>query len=128
VQFLGSVQGLVIGDNAQVTQHFHIQAPLPPKSLYQLPPDIAHFTGRQNELARLRALLTERPIPTVVISAITGAAGVGKTALALHVAHELAPRFPDVQLYVNLHGYDAVQRLAPTQVLARVPAGPRRRR
>jgi hypothetical protein len=44
---------------------------------------------------------------------------VGKTALAVHLAHELAPDFPDLQLYVNLHGYEPAQRLAPTQVLDR---------
>jgi tetratricopeptide (TPR) repeat protein len=53
----------------------------------------------------------------VVISAIAGTAGVGKTALALHLAHELVPRFPDIQLFVNLHGYDALQRLLPGEVL-----------
>jgi len=55
----------------------------------------------------------------VVISAIAGTAGVGKTALALHLAHELVPRFPDIQLFVNLHGYDALQRLLPGEVLDR---------
>src|SRR5437870_1828299 len=37
----------------------------------------------------------------------------------LHLSHQLAPRFPDAQLYVNLHGYDARQRLAPAQALDR---------
>jgi tetratricopeptide (TPR) repeat protein/transcriptional regulator with XRE-family HTH domain len=89
------------------------------EALHQLPPDIALFTGRQTELARLHALLPKGAAGTLVISAIAGTAGVGKTALALHLAHKLVPRFSDVQLFVNLHGYDALQRLSPGQVLDR---------
>jgi len=86
---------------------------------HQLPPDVAGFTGRDMELGKLRALVAERAAGTVVISAIAGTAGIGKTALAVHLAHELADDFPDVYLYVNLHGYEPAQRLAPTQVLDR---------
>jgi tetratricopeptide (TPR) repeat protein len=53
----------------------------------------------------------------VVISAIAGMAGVGRTALAVHLAHQLAPEYPDAQLFVNLHGYDAEQRLTPGEAL-----------
>jgi tetratricopeptide (TPR) repeat protein len=55
----------------------------------------------------------------VVISAIAGTAGVGKTALALHWAHQYLDRFPDGQLYVNLRGYDPDQPATPEEVLAR---------
>ena len=79
---------------------------LPPR---QLPGTPAHFVGRAAELAALASLLdragTAAP-GTVVISAIGGTAGVGKTALAAHFAHQVAWRFPDGQLYVNLRGYD----------------------
>jgi transcriptional regulator with XRE-family HTH domain len=89
---------------------------------HQLPPDVAEFTGRTTELSKLRVAVTGpetgRKTP-VVISAIAGMGGVGKTALAVHLAHELAPEFPDAQLYVNLHGYEPRQRLAPTNVLDR---------
>jgi tetratricopeptide (TPR) repeat protein len=74
----------------------------------QLPPAVPGFTGRARELNALTHLLGPAgtaPGP-VVISAIAGTAGVGKTALALHWAHEAADRFPDGQLYVNLRGYD----------------------
>ncbi len=75
----------------------------------QLPAAVADFTGRSPELRALTAIL-ERAGPggpgTVVISAIGGTAGVGKTALALHWAHRVAARFADGQLYVNLRGYD----------------------
>ncbi|WP_435283836.1 BTAD domain-containing putative transcriptional regulator [Streptomyces koelreuteriae] len=68
----------------------------------QLPPPPAHFTGRSGVRDSLRrALTTPGPHPTAVLS---GMAGVGKSALALHVAHEVAARFPDGQLCLNLHG------------------------
>jgi DNA-binding SARP family transcriptional activator/Tfp pilus assembly protein PilF len=87
----------------------------------QLPAAAAHFTGRGTELAALDALLGQvdgqRP-GAVVISAIGGAAGVGKTALALCWAHRVAPRFPDGQLYVNLRGYDPDQPMPAADALA----------
>ena len=72
----------------------------------QLPADVAGFTGRVEHLDRLNALIDGAPSSTVLISAIAGTAGVGKTALAVHWAHQVADRFPDGQLYVNLRGYD----------------------
>jgi transcriptional regulator with XRE-family HTH domain len=75
----------------------------------QLPAAVADFTGRAAELAALSRLLGQAgagPPGTVVISAIGGTAGVGKTALALHWAHQVAARFPDGQLHVNLRGFD----------------------
>ena len=73
----------------------------------ELPAAVPHFTGRAGALAVLTELL-DRPefSATVVISAINGTAGVGKTALAVHWAHQVSQRFPDGQLYVNLRGYD----------------------
>jgi hypothetical protein len=86
---------------------------------HQLPPKVATFTGRETELRALRALVADHIGGTLVISAIAGTAGVGKTALALQRAHELLPRYPDLQLFANLHGYDTRQRLSPGQVLDR---------
>jgi tetratricopeptide (TPR) repeat protein len=74
----------------------------------QLPPQ-SDFAGRDSELAALTGLLDEvgaHAAGMVVISAIGGTAGVGKTALAVHWAHQVAPRFGDGQLYVNLRGFD----------------------
>ncbi len=75
----------------------------------QLPAAVADFTGRSAELAALTRILDEVSADapgTVVISAIGGTAGVGKTALALHWAHQVGHRFPDGQLHVNLRGFD----------------------
>jgi tetratricopeptide (TPR) repeat protein len=73
----------------------------------QLPGKVAGFVGRADELEALTSLLDVIPARnTVVISAIHGTAGIGKTALAVHWAHEVTQRFPDGQLYVNLRGFD----------------------
>jgi hypothetical protein len=75
----------------------------------QLPADTALFTGRDDELHRLLALVgrprSEGSPGTVVISAIDGMGGIGKTALAIRAAHCLAGRFPDGQLFVDLYGF-----------------------
>ena len=73
----------------------------------QLPAGVAHFVGRAAELRVLDSLLTKLGSAdgSVPISAITGTAGVGKTALALHWAHQTAQDFPDGQLYVNLRAF-----------------------
>ncbi|WP_328678464.1 tetratricopeptide repeat protein [Streptomyces sp. NBC_00322] len=74
----------------------------------QLPLEARGFTGREEELAQLDGILAaaaERPA-AVVVSAVSGTAGVGKTALAVHWAHRVADRFPDGRLYVNLRGFD----------------------
>jgi DNA-binding SARP family transcriptional activator len=74
----------------------------------QLPAPLRSFTGRARELDQLDAVLDTagEQAPAVVISAVSGTAGVGKTALAVHWAHRVADRFPDGQLYVNLRGFD----------------------
>ncbi len=83
----------------------------------QLPAAVPHFTGRATELGRL-ASLVDGSAGTVVVSAIGGTAGVGKTALAVHWAHQVADRFPDGQLYVNLRGYDPGHPVAAADALA----------
>ncbi|MEU0334899.1 BTAD domain-containing putative transcriptional regulator [Streptomyces sp. NPDC006193] len=80
------------------------QAPLHTPRPAQLPAPPAHFTGRTDVRRALRRALTEPPAPAPAVAVISGMAGVGKSALALHVAHELRERFSDGQLYVNLHG------------------------
>jgi tetratricopeptide (TPR) repeat protein len=73
----------------------------------QLPAAPRRFAGRAAELAALTDLLEQAPAQrAVVISAISGTAGIGKTALAVHWAHQVADRFPDGQLFLNLRGFD----------------------
>jgi len=90
----------------------------------QLPADVHAFTGRRAELSELDTLHPrsgagrQDTSTAVVISAVSGTAGVGKTALALHWAHQARGRFPDGQLYVNLRGYDPDQPMSPADALA----------
>lgn len=83
----------------------------------QLPPDVAFFTGRDAELGTLDALLDRGGPAAVVISAIAGTGGIGKTSLAVHWAHRARERFPDGELYVNLRGYDPGPPVTPDQAL-----------
>ncbi|MET7457469.1 BTAD domain-containing putative transcriptional regulator [Streptomyces sp. NPDC005574] len=92
-------------------------APLSPPRPAQLPPPVGHFTGRAAVLDGLRrALAPGGGHPSVAV--VSGMAGVGKSALALHVAHSLRERFSDGQLYVNLHGATpGMSPLTPVQAL-----------
>jgi tetratricopeptide (TPR) repeat protein len=73
-----------------------------------LPADVAGFIGRDKEVSRLQNLLTRSADQADATGAyvIAGMAGVGKSALAIHVAHQVASEFPDGQLYVDLSGAD----------------------
>ncbi|MET8090733.1 tetratricopeptide repeat protein [Micromonospora sp. NPDC005220] len=74
----------------------------------QLPADSFGFAGRAGALARLDEILARAvDQPTAMgLAIVSGTAGVGKTTLAVHWAHRVAPQFPDGQLYVNLRGFD----------------------
>lgn len=77
--------------------------PVKPDRPNFLPRDVVGFVGRTDEVARLTGTAAEGG--AVVIHAVDGMAGVGKTALAVHAAHELAARFEDGQLFVDLRGH-----------------------
>ena len=81
------------------------QHPVVPR---HLPAATRHFAGRSGALTALTALAAEAAgtAQATVIAVIDGTAGIGKTTLALHFAHQVADRFPDGQLYVNLRGFD----------------------
>src|SRR5450756_2076318 len=98
-------------------------APPVPVVPSQLPADIPDFTGRAEQVEYLCDLFSDVPdgdagTGAVVVSLVAGPGGLGKTTLAVHVAHRLRTRFPDGQLYVNMRGASD-QPAAPSDVLAR---------
>lgn len=92
-----------------------------PETPEELVADIPEFTGRDEEVAQVLNLLERgrnEQTTAVVISALSGQGGVGKTALAVHVAHLVQRDFPDGQLHINLQGVEAAA-LDPAEVLGR---------
>ena len=102
-------------DNVEIAS-FHQAGQVGLAQLRLLPRDVADFTGRAGEIAELEAALLARGGQAVVVSAVAGKPGVGKSALAIHVGHRLSERFPDGQVYVNLRGADR-QPLSPETAL-----------
>ncbi|MEQ7124479.1 BTAD domain-containing putative transcriptional regulator [Actinopolymorpha sp. B11F2] len=86
----------------------------------QLPTGLTDFTGRDAQLGQLDDLLGDRRPPShaVVITAIAGMGGIGKTSLAVHWAHRVAGEFPDGQLFADLRGYAQSPPREPGEVLA----------
>ncbi|MEU7787350.1 tetratricopeptide repeat protein [Amycolatopsis sp. NPDC049159] len=110
-----SVDNTVTGTAGAVVQansirggvHWHVDTPVELPKPRQLPASTRDFVGRAAQLDELNNVLVEDDRPgTVVVSAIDGTAGIGKTTLALTWAHQAADRFPDGQLYVNLRGFE----------------------
>jgi tetratricopeptide (TPR) repeat protein len=88
--------------------HFHAASTAPPVPR-QLPPDVPLFTGRGVYLAALDALFpqgTETEARALTLAVIDGTAGMGKSTLIRHWAHQHLDRFPDGQLWVDLRGFD----------------------
>jgi NB-ARC domain len=99
-----------LGPWNNVTQHIHLQLRQP--TPHMLPTDIGDFTGRGDYISQIEEILTQGKI-----AAISGMSGVGKSALEIHVAHRLNDRYPDAQLYVDLHGQTPEFALEPKKVL-----------
>ncbi|SNT64649.1 DNA-binding transcriptional activator of the SARP family [Asanoa hainanensis] len=85
-----------------------------------LPPRVGHFAGRTPELDALAHWLTDR---TSQLMVVRGPAGIGKTALVVEWAHEVAERFPGSVVFVDLRGHDPDTALTPGEVIARVLDG-----
>jgi len=105
-------QAILVGDLSTTT------ATVPDAAPAQLPADITDFVGRESKIAVVCRHLVVGDGGIVTVAAISGKAGVGKTALAVHIAHQLREQFPDGQLYVNLWGTGA-RPLDAAEVLAR---------
>lgn len=100
-------------DRVQEGRRLDVDAPVAPVPR-QLPADVPAFTGRAARLADLSTALAAG----ARVALISGTAGVGKTALAVHWAHRAAAHYPDGQLYVDLRGYDPQQPVDPGDALA----------
>jgi len=94
-------------------------ATAPPPVPNTLPRGIADFTGRAAEIDELRGQLARPTAGQAPLVAIVGRGGVGKTTLAVHVAHQLRADFPDGQLYVNLRGVDEDRPASAADTLGR---------
>ncbi|GAA2700094.1 tetratricopeptide repeat protein [Streptomyces violaceolatus] len=94
-----------------------VASQVPPRN--QLPRDTPHFTGRERELSRLTdAVRTARAQDKVIaVHAVDGKPGVGKSAFVTHAAHTLRGRFPDGQLFVNLHAFSTERSVTPSEAL-----------
>ena len=115
----GTVQNLLQGRDFSNVTFSTVQAAAAPLALAQLPAPVAGFTGREAELAEITGLLSPAArAGAVVVSAVAGLAGVGKTALAIQAAHTAwgAGWFPGGVLFLDLHGYDD-QAVQPAQAL-----------
>jgi DNA-binding SARP family transcriptional activator len=86
----------------------------------QLLPDVVGFSGRDEVLAELDILLADNQVGLLSSSAVTGAPGIGKTAVAVRWAHRNRHRFPDGQLHVGLRGFAAQEPLTPLSALSQM--------
>lgn len=123
-EFPGTADNVVQARDVYGDLHVHTPSTPSTPSLpvpRQLPRDITIFTGRGTDLARLDDLLdraiADQSSAGVLISAVVGPAGVGKSALVVHWGHRVRDRFPDGDLFVNLRGYDPGPPLTPQQAL-----------
>ncbi|MEV5378357.1 BTAD domain-containing putative transcriptional regulator [Streptomyces nondiastaticus] len=85
---------------------------------HRLPPGIDDFTGRGEAVGALTGMLTHPGTRAIVVSAVNGVPGVGKTALAVHAARQVAERFPDGHLYADLRGADREPLAAQTVLVS----------
>lgn len=119
----GSARNAVQARDVSGGVHFHAAAASAQPRPAQLPGDVNGFVNRVREMAGLDAILAGNDghngdeSAALPVALIVGTAGVGKTSLAVHWAHRIRNRFPDGQLYANLHGYDPVPPVAAAEAI-----------
>jgi hypothetical protein len=118
----GAVIGAVVqaGSIGQVTVNTQPKETLPvPSAMFSMRGDIPGFVGRDDELHALLTAATERPLRGIAVHAVDGMPGIGKTAFSVHAAHQLADRFPDGQIFLELYGHSPTRDpLDPADALA----------
>lgn len=114
---LRAAHAALLRDDSDVTVASARSRPAP-RVPRQLPAQPHGFTGRSTQVSTLDDLVPASTSGAVTIVAISGTAGVGKTALAVHWAHRVRDQFPDGQLYANLHGHSKGGPTSPIEVLA----------
>ncbi|MEV4947631.1 BTAD domain-containing putative transcriptional regulator [Streptomyces sp. NPDC053755] len=115
---LSRLQQRILRADAELARPVEEAAPAPAVARpAQLPATVPDFTGRASFVRELGDRLATAEGSVMAVSALAGIGGVGKTTLAVHVAHEARPHFPDGQLYVDLQGAGA-RAAAPETVLA----------
>ncbi|WP_371407377.1 helix-turn-helix domain-containing protein [Kribbella sp. NBC_00662] len=124
LKLLGDGLGLTGADRAELVAagtKARTTRPMPE----QLPDDLQDFAGRDEQVTDLEKLFSTGEVRhgVVVVSAISGMGGIGKTALGVHVAHRLRDLFPDGQLYVNLRGFGPGDPLSAAEALGRLMDG-----
>ncbi len=105
---LGRLQQRILRADEELARPADEPAPAPaPLRPAQLPATVPDFTGRSAFVTELGGRLATAEGSVMAVSAVAGIGGVGKTTLAVHVAHQARPHFPDGQLYVDLQGAGA---------------------
>jgi tetratricopeptide (TPR) repeat protein len=116
VEVAKEILGALEGGKGSSPIEKHAESPAPRSAVHQLPSPPLDFTGRETELAALRAAVQEGK--TTAIFGVRGMGGVGKTVLALKLAHEIAPLYPDGQIFLDLQGVTTP--LSAAQAMAHV--------
>ena len=120
-QILTADPQLTLATTGQITIGSTTQTAYRRPAPAELPHSIPDFTGREAEIEMLNTLVPDDGADAggpVIVAAIAGTAGVGKTALAIHWSRQIRDRFPDGQLYVNLRGFDPAGRaMTPTEAV-----------